>query len=181
MSVDSNGISREGPGTPSEDGGMRIVSVGRYSPDHSLQHSRQRGISDAEELLSQSERNSFADEVTKAFRYIAAPVTDGDEHTSRIREHDGSVAGWPQTLGSRRRLLWMDLFTVSATLPFFALTGIAIWLDKEEESGWMQTAVANCTMVVCNFEIDGLASTNDCTGCHYVPHHLFNGSRSSGI
>jgi hypothetical protein len=150
--MDSNGVSRDGP--PTRQGGedLQIEPVGAQSPLNTSQNSHQRGVSESQNLLPDSQRNSFEYEVTKAFRYVAAPVL----RESLERQHartDGPVEnGVPQTLKRNRKELWrglvVDLFMICVALPLFALAAAVIHFDGREATEYTASIFDNCTKVV---------------------------------
>lgn len=139
-------MSRDGPPSPTDDD-MRIEPAGSQSPDIGLQNSRRRGLSEAQQLLTGSERNSFEVEVTKAFRYVAAPVMDDSDR----RGSEDAVGGYPQTLKPGGRNFGKDFVMVLVTLPFFGLAGGVIHFDGELVTEYFENLMDNCTKVVSKF------------------------------
>jgi len=176
--MDSNGVSREATtaSTYEDDDYMRIEPFRSESPDLErsespdigLQNSRRRGLSDAhspdprvarqrglseaQQLLTGSERgserNSFEVEVTRAFHYVPAPVVD-DEDGPRASE-DAVGAGYPQPLKSGWRSLGKDLSMIIVTVPFFGLAAGVIYFDGNFQTEYFENLLDNCTKVVCS-------------------------------
>lgn len=157
--MDSNGVSRDGPPTPTDeedDDYMRVRTAGSDSPDiQVLQNTRRRGLSEAQQLLAESERNSleqdsfdqnsFAIEVTQAFRYVGVvPETDD---VPRRGDRDGVVHGYPQPLKSSRSL-GKDFCMVAVTLPLFGLAAGVIYLDGNVVTAFLESLLDNCIKVV---------------------------------
>lgn len=160
--MDSNGVSREGPPTPTddeEDDYMRIQTAGSESPDiQELHNTRRRGLSEAQQLLAGSERNSFEQnsidqnsfevEVTQAFRYVGVKPEVVD--TARRIESEGVVNGYPQPLKSSWSL-GKDFCMAAVTLPLFGLAAGVIYLDGKVVTDYFENVLDNCTKVVCRF------------------------------
>jgi len=158
--MDSNGVSRDGPPTPTDeedDDYMRIQTAGSESPDiQELQNTRRRGLSEAQQLLTGSERNSFERnsidensfevEVTQAFRYVGIKPEVVD--TARQIENGGVVNGYPQSLKSSRSL-GKDLFMAAITLPLFGLAAGVIYFDGKLVTAYFENLLNNCIKVVC--------------------------------
>ena len=169
--VDSNGVSRDGPPSItlthsvniSEDDDLRIEHITPQSPaaqEVPPQASHRRGKSETQNLLNDSQRNSFEEEITKAFRYVAAPVLEDEERRARRRKRRGEVMdeedavenGTPRimkrTKGEDLKLFLINMFIFILSLPFFALAGMVIYFDGRAVTDSNQSIFKNCTYVV---------------------------------
>lgn len=105
-------------------------------------HARARGLSESQNLLPLSPTKLFEYSTTRTFRYN--PVEP-------LRQ-EGTIsplwAGEPQTLTRTKRKWWRDLVvdvvSLSAGLPFFALAGAVIYFDKKPVHEHQENILKQC-------------------------------------
>lgn len=166
--MDSRGVSRDGAVNRSMEGDQIEIEVegaqspgdprSPYHPYHShsrgasesLLHSRSRGLSESQNLLSSASKNLIEYSSTRELTGYAFAPPD----PPRSPASDGPVwVGVPQTLRRYKKEWWslllLDILAFATGFPFLVLAGYLVRLDGKQVKDHQLYVLEQCIKGVC--------------------------------